>query len=131
MSEPRTAKDHLARGIELFEATQYEAAHEEFEEAWLSTQGADSDFYKGLVQAAIAMHHFQRGNLEGAARLYSGHRRYLAAYVPAHLGVDVAALLVEMQRVLQPVVRRSGDATPTFDAARRPKLTQLRGDART
>lgn len=123
MTEPHAAQDHLARGIELFDAAEYEAAHEEFEEAWLSTQGADSDFYKGLVQAAIAMHHFQRGNLEGAARLYSGHRRYLAAYIPAHLGVDVNALLAEMQRVLQPVVRRTPETLPTFDRAQRPKLS--------
>lgn len=113
---------HLARGIDLFNAGEYEDAHEEFEMLWLSTQGPDSDFYKGLVQAAIALHHFQRGNLEGAAKLYTSHRRYLAAYLPAHRRIDIRALLEEMQAILRPIVRRGSGAVPRFDAERRPWL---------
>jgi len=113
---------HLAQGVELFNAARYEAAHEEFEQLWLSTQGPDSDFYKGLVQAAIAMHHFERGNVEGAAKLYGGHRRYLAPYLPAHLGIDVRALLEEMQAALRPVVRPEPGLVPRFDPERRPRL---------
>jgi predicted metal-dependent hydrolase len=113
---------HFARGIDRFNAGEYEEAHEEFEMLWLSTQGPDSDFYKGLVQAAIALHHFQRGNLDGAAQLYTSHRRYLAAYLPAHRRIDVQALLDEMTAVLRPVVRRGSEADPRFDAERRPRL---------
>ena len=113
---------HIAQGVELFNAGEYEAAHEEFEQVWLSTEGPDSDFCKGLVQACIALHHFRRGNLEGAARLYTGHRRYLAAYLPRHRGIDVAAFLEEMQAVLRPVVRRVPGAEPAFDPDQRPRL---------
>jgi len=113
---------HLAKGIELFNAGEYEAAHEEFEILWLSTQGPDSDFYKGLVQAAIALHHYRRGNLEGAASLYGTHRRYLAAYIPTHRRIDVEALLRAMQEFLQPIVRREAGAQPRFDAEKRPRL---------
>ncbi|MFN0009236.1 MAG: DUF309 domain-containing protein [Planctomycetota bacterium] len=114
--------ERLARGIDLFNAGDYEDAHEEFEMLWLSTQGADSDFYKGLVQAAIALLHFQRGNLEGAAKLYSGHRRYLAGYLPNHRGLDIRALLDEMQEFLRPIVRRESAAPTRFDAEKRPRL---------
>lgn len=114
--------ERLARGIDLFNAGDYEDAHEEFEMLWLSTQGPDSDFYKGLVQAAIALHHFQRGNVEGAAKLYSTHRRYLAAYLPAHRGIDVRALLEEMQEFLRPIVRGEQAAATRFDAEKRPQL---------
>src|SRR5258705_802215 len=113
---------HLARGVELFNAGEYEEAHEEFEMLWLSTQGPDSDFFKGLVQAAIALHHFQRGNLEGAAKLHAGHRGILTAYLPAHLGIDVAAFLGEMQTCLSPVARRAPGAEPRFDGSARPRL---------
>lgn len=119
--------EHLARGIELFNAGRYVAAHEEFERVWLSTHGPDSDFLKGLIQAAIALHHFQEGNLEGAAQLYSGHRRYLAAYLPAHDGIDVAAFLAEMQRTLQPVLRRSPGAPMLFDSSQRPAIRPAKG----
>jgi predicted metal-dependent hydrolase len=95
----------LAEGVSLFNACRYHDAHESFERLWLATTGRDSDFYKGLIQASIAMHHTQEGNLDGARKLYSGHRRLLAAYVPEHRGLDVAGLLSEMQRSLRPLLR--------------------------
>jgi predicted metal-dependent hydrolase len=113
---------HFAKGVGLFNEGRYEDAHEEFEMLWLSTQGPDSDFYKGLVQAAIALHHFQRGNLEGAAKLHSGHRRYLAPYLPAHRGLDLASFLKEMQATLGPVARPQGGTPARFDAGTRPRL---------
>jgi hypothetical protein len=114
--------ERLARGIDLFNAGDYEDAHEEFEMLWLSTQGPNSDFYKGLVQASIALHHYQRGNAEGAAKLYSTHRRYLAGYLPTHRGIDVRSLLDEMQRFLHPMVRGGAEAPTRFDAEKRPRL---------
>lgn len=116
------AETHLAKGVELFNAGQYEEAHEEFETLWLSTQGPDSDFFKGLVQASIALHHFERGNLEGAAKLFTGHRRYLAPYLPVHLGIDVGDFLRRMQESLDPVVHRTAGADPRFESGRRPLI---------
>ena len=95
----------LADGVRLFNSGRYHDAHEAFERLWMSTTGPDSDFYKGLIQASIAMHHKEDGNLDGARKLYSGHRRLLAAYLPHHRGLDVADLLDEMQRALRPVLR--------------------------
>lgn len=112
----------LQAGIELFDAGRYLAAHELFEELWESTEGAEGDFFKGLIQAAIALHHFQSGNLEGAAKLYSGHRRCLAAYLPAHAGLDVERFLAEMQTFLRPVLeKRAGEAVP-FRPEVRPRI---------
>ena len=116
------AARYLREGVRLFNAGEYRAAHEEFERVWLSSEGSDSDFFKGLIQACIALHHFQSGNLAGASKLHSGHRRYLAAYLPHHRGVDVAAFLENMQEVLRPVVRRSTHENPKFDANSRPLL---------
>jgi uncharacterized protein len=116
------AARHLGEGVRLFNAGEYRAAHEEFERVWLSSEGRDADFFKGLIQACIALDHFQRGNLEGAAKLHAGHRRYLAAYLPSHRGVDVAGFLASMQETLRPVVRRSGLDSPRFDPHARPWL---------
>jgi predicted metal-dependent hydrolase len=84
--------------LELFNAGRYLAAHELLEELWESTQGEDSDFYKGLIQAAIALHHLEQGRADGARRLFSGHRRLLGRYLPVHRGIDLAGFLAEMQR---------------------------------
>ena len=36
-------------------------------------------FYKGLIQAAVALHHFGNGNIRGARKVYGRSRGYLAA----------------------------------------------------
>lgn len=112
----------LRAGARLFDEARYEEAHEELEHVWLASEGGDADFFKGLIQAAICLHHFQRGNLAGARRLYSGHRRYLGAYLPRHRAVDVEAFLADMQAFLRPVLRATADARVPFERDRRPRL---------
>jgi predicted metal-dependent hydrolase len=119
----------MAKGVQLFNDCRYAEAHEEFETLWEATQGDDSDFYKGLIQACIALHHFQRGNLPGTAKLYSGHRKLLGPYAPSFAGVDVAALLRDMQRFLLPVVRSAPGSAPTFDSAARPRIAFVPADS--
>ncbi len=108
---------------QLFDRGRYHAAHEQLDTLWMQTQGPDEDFFKGLIQVAICLHHFSRGNLDGARKLYVGHRRYLAAYLPRHRGFDVERLLADMQAFLRPVARPRPDSPPpTFVAADAPRL---------
>ena len=116
------AAARLREAAELFNAARYHDAHEVLDLLWEESGGADSDFYKGLIQAAIALHHHQGGNFEGARRLYSGHRQHLGGYLPRHLGLDVGDFLAQMQAALLPVVRAREGEEPPFDAARRPRL---------
>ena len=68
------------------------------------------------------MHHFEQGNLEGAAKLYRGHRRLLAAYVPAHGGIEVEQFLETMQAALRPVLMRDEGETVRLADVPRPRL---------
>ncbi len=112
----------LVAAIDLFNQGKYLAAHECLDDLWEATESASADFYKGLIQASIALHHFQEGNLEGAAKLYGGHRRFLAAYLEGLHGLDVAGFLADMQRFLRPVLARASGATVPFDHDARPLL---------
>lgn len=60
---------------------------------WLKTDGPQKDFYKGLIQTAVACYHWSRGNLGGAMSLYRSSSRYLRKYRPAYCGVNVEAFL--------------------------------------
>lgn len=114
----------LARFVVLFDQQRYHAAHEVLDTVWMQTQGGDEDFFKGLIQAAICLHHYSRANLDGARKLYSGHRRYLAAYLPSHRGLAVERFLADMQAFLREVVRpRPGATEPHFDGQRAPRLS--------
>ncbi|MFT5285121.1 MAG: putative metal-dependent hydrolase [Planctomycetota bacterium] len=112
----------LREAIRLFNDSQYYEAHEALEELWEAGYGESADFYKGLLQASIALHHFRLDNPEGARKLYSGHRRYLAPYIPAHLGVKLTEFLEDMQSFLKPVLRaRAGESVP-FNSEARPQI---------
>jgi len=115
----------LRAAVELFNDGRYLASHELFDELWEASEAGDSDFFKGLIQAAIALHHFRSGNLEGAAKLYSGHRRFLAAFAPDHRGFDVERFLGDMQRFCRPVLAREAGADVAFDEDARPLLHRL------
>jgi predicted metal-dependent hydrolase len=112
----------FSAGARLFDAGEYLAAHELFEELWEAGEGGDADFYKGLVQASIALHHLGAGNLEGALKLHSGQRRFLAPFLPQHRGIDLLRFLAEMQRCLA-AARETPAGTPAqLDATLRPRL---------
>lgn len=59
----------FARGIELFNAGDFFAAHEELEDVWRGMHGEERRAMQGLVQVAVGFHHHSRGNLAGARSL--------------------------------------------------------------
>lgn len=110
-------------GVSLFNEARFFESHEVWERLWLETGDADrAQVLKGLLQAAIAVHHFRRHNLEGARKLYEGQRRILAPYLPASLGVDLEALAREMEACCSALGSvRPGEA-PQLDPAKIPKI---------
>lgn len=80
-------------GVALYNHHQFFRCHEVLESLWLDTRGRERDFYKGLIQAAVAFYHWSRGNPRGALSLYRSSSRYLRKYAPACLGLDVKDFL--------------------------------------
>lgn len=118
----RGAAGYLSLGVELFNAGQYHAAHEAFETVWLASEAGDGDFFKGLVQSAICLLKVEHGELDGARKLHGGQRRYLAPYLPTHRGLDVEALLTDMQAHLRPILRARPTEHPPLDPNTRPQM---------
>ena len=90
---PPAVDPRLTEGIALFNHRRFFECHEVLERLWLETKGRDKDFYKGLIQAAVAFHHWSRRNPAGAMSLYRSSSTYLKKYAPAHAGVDVVGFL--------------------------------------
>ena len=97
MSQHNDYHPNYLKGIEYFNECDFFEAHEVWEELWSEEQGPSRLFYKGLIQAAVCLHHFGNGNLRGTTKLYHGCRKYLEAYLPKHLGLDLEQLLSEME----------------------------------
>jgi predicted metal-dependent hydrolase len=83
------------QGIAYFNACEFFEAHEVWEDLWKSYSGDLRLFYKGLIQAAVALHHFGNGNIRGARKVYRSSRGYLDQYRPVCLGLDVEKFIAE------------------------------------
>jgi predicted metal-dependent hydrolase len=87
-------------------------AHEALEEEWRDAPGPERDFLQGLVHVTVAWHHASRGNRNGASRQLAKATRRLGPYAPAHRGVDVAAVLGQVDAAAARIESGSLDLIP-------------------
>jgi predicted metal-dependent hydrolase len=88
--------DRLEAGLSLMRARAYFEAHEELELAWRAAEPVERDFFQGLVHVTVAWYQAARGNRPGCERQLAKAQRRLGPYVPAHRGVDLAAVLAQV-----------------------------------
>ena len=86
----------LARFMNAFSEGKFFEAHEILEGFWVGYQGSDRDFYRGLIQAAVALHHLSVGNAVGARGVANRARKNLAPYAPRHESIDLGAILARL-----------------------------------
>ncbi len=71
--KPEERRAHLIRARDLFNAGDYWAAHEALETVWRSIISDDAaSVWQGLIQAAAALLHLQRGNRHGVVGVGRG-----------------------------------------------------------
>ena len=90
--------DFYEQGIELFNEGRFFECHEAWEEIWKRSDGELKLFYQGLIQAAVAILHAQRGNLEGARSLYEKASAKLDKIPHEHMGLAIGELRIELRR---------------------------------
>ena len=87
----------LEEGIALMRGKQWFDAHEALENEWREAPAEERDFLQGLVHVTVAWHHASRGNAPGASRQLAKATRRLTPYAPTHRGVDVGAILGQVE----------------------------------
>jgi hypothetical protein len=106
--------ERLWAGIALFNAGEYFACHDVWEELWSDILGTERDFIKGLIHIAVALHHFSEGNPGGGRKMSRSAAKYLGRYAGDYLQLDIAGLLAELEAThWQPAVAGRG---PTIRA---------------
>ena len=108
-------------GIRLFNAGEFWHAHEQWEACWLIAHEPDLTFYQGIIQAAAALVHWQRGNPRGLRRNWEKGRPKLVALPPLMHGIDLRALIAAMERFVQ----TGGGALPQLDYTDPTALTRI------
>ena len=91
------SKGPLAEGLRLYEAAEFFAAHEVWEEVWLAAPEPEKTFLQGLIQVTAAFYHMQRNNSLGTELLLQAALGRLQRYPESFGGLAVHSLCGEIR----------------------------------
>jgi hypothetical protein len=102
---------HLRAGVAIYNAGNYHAAHDAWEDHWLDLESGTDDelFLHGLIQFTAAVHHATERNWGGATGLAESAGEYLAGLPAEYRGVDlepVRAYLATLRADPETIERR-------------------------
>jgi pSer/pThr/pTyr-binding forkhead associated (FHA) protein len=115
-------------GIEHFNAGRYFDAHEVWEEVWLRSTGETKLFYQMLIQAAVGLHHYERGNSRGARGMHSNVLDKLSRLPSTLMSLDLIDFQRQFKAFLAELMENNNEARPSSDIPG-PKIRLLDRDA--
>lgn len=120
----RYAREYL-EGIEHFNARRYYDAHEIWEEIWLRSVDDTRLFYQMLVQAAVGLHHYERGNVRGGRGLYHRVIEKLERLPARFMALDLAEFTEQFKAFFAELIESQNDAAPP-DEKPRPRIRLMK-----
>ncbi|NJN68180.1 MAG: DUF309 domain-containing protein [Chloroflexaceae bacterium] len=121
--------DAYLEGIRLFNQGAFWHAHEQWEACWYTSTEPDNTFYKGIIQAAGALYHWQKGNLRGLHLNWNKSRAKLARLPERYQGLDLAAFVAGMDQFVDQITHQTGAGQPE-DGPSFPRLLLHQGEER-
>jgi predicted metal-dependent hydrolase len=109
--------EFFEEGIDLFNEGKFFECHEAWEEVWKRSDGDAKIFYQGIIQAAVAILHTQRGNLTGAASMYAKASAKIDQLPAEHMGIALGELRDALKTFF--AVALNGGPTPAPPKIRR------------
>ena len=95
------------RGIDLLNQQEYFEAHEVLEDVWRAAPPKHKAFLQGLVQVAVAFHHYTHGNATGAQSVLRRAIENLSGERPQEASFDVEGLIAALCAWEEVIVGRS------------------------
>ncbi len=97
-----TAKEHeYLHGIALFNQGKFFDAHEVLEDVWRAAPHDEKKIWQGLIQVAVAFHHYSTGNRVGMRSVLVRAMKNLAGHPRNFHGVQVPRLLQSLTHWLE------------------------------
>ncbi|RUT27923.1 DUF309 domain-containing protein [Paenibacillus zeisoli] len=87
--------------------------HEVLEELWLARNR--EPLYKGLLQVAVGLFHFRRGNIKGSYKMLQSAADKLRSYPDDSLGIDLGKVKEDVKQMVGKLDPHSGEPTPYYD----------------
>ena len=112
----------LLLGIDQFNAGDWFDCHETLEELWAGEPGEARHLYQGVLQVAVALHHWREGNFRGAMFLLGSAEELLTRVEPVCQGVDVAGLLRDTGRLREALEKLGPEGMGELDPSLIPRV---------
>ena len=118
---------HYLQGIEHFNAGHYFDAHEVWEEIWLQSSGDTKLFYQMLIQAAVGLYHYERGNARGARGMHANVVDKLDRLPSFLMSLDLVDFSQQFRGFFTELIEHDDEAAPPTDRPR-PRIQLLSRD---
>jgi len=112
----------LLLAIRQFNAGQWYECHETLEDLWIGEKGEVRDLFQGVLQIAVALHHWRNGNYGGAINLLTGGVKLLSHVSDACLWLDVARLISDANRTREALETLGRDRMNELEPSLIPQL---------
>ncbi len=120
-----TPSGQLLQGIREFNRGDWYDCHETVEELWIGAEGEVRNFYQGIIQIAVALHHWRNGNFGGAVSLLNGGAGYLRRMADRCQWVDVAGLVADADTVRKALEELGKERMASLDPALIPAIRTI------
>src|SRR6478736_1442439 len=89
-------------GIDLYNAGEFHAAHDVWEERWMGEVGQQEKlFLQAMIQSAVAFHHLEIGRPGAARQMYTRAReKFERLHKVVFMSLDIPAYLGDLDRAL-------------------------------
>src|SRR5215210_7824549 len=89
-------------GIELYNAGEFHAAHDAWEDRWMGEVGPrEKLFLQAMIQSAVAFHHLEIGRPGAARRMYQmAKEKFARLGVEQYMSLDLVEYQAQLDRAL-------------------------------
>jgi predicted metal-dependent hydrolase len=103
------------KGLEEFNRREYFEAHETLEEAWNQDDSVGRELYRAILQVAVAYLQIERGNYQGAMKMFLRLRQWIDPLPDSCRGVDIAMLRSDAYRAQEELSRIGMQGMQNYD----------------
>jgi predicted metal-dependent hydrolase len=102
-------------GLNYFNQGDYFEAHEKLEDAWNEDQSVGRELYRAILQVAVAYLQIERGNYNGAVKMFLRLRQWINPLPKRCRGVNIEQLRATAREVYDRLIASGPDGVSEFD----------------
>jgi NAD(P)-dependent dehydrogenase (short-subunit alcohol dehydrogenase family) len=115
----------LLRAVDEFNRGDWYACHETLEELWVGSDGEIRDLYQGLLQFAVALHHWREGNFNGTVHLLTKGADHLRRVRPICQRIEAETMVAAAYRLREALTALGPERMAELDPDLIPRIVLI------